>query len=138
MADFYVPSNRVNISIGQVIFLDPDTGSTLDVTSEWESNSCSSGMDLSDASCQFSSSSSDGQICNNALVQLSYLILHSKDTQGTITEASARLIISDIAFSDYAGSSQTQLFGIDFFDDNNAYDGGKTGVPLNRFGNYLL
>lgn len=126
-------SNHVNITIGQVVYVDPADGSATDVTKAWLANDCSSAVDHSNSNCRFSSTASAANTCHNAVSSLRYLVLHGKDAHSTITGLSAQLVVSDVLFSDVGGTAQKQEFGISFFDESNSFDGAKTGSPPNRY-----
>lgn len=102
-----------------------------DVTENWIDNSCGSNVSNTKASCIFGPLAST-EICNNALVSLSYYVLHENDDFGTIKSCSAEVIVSDIAYST-SGSSTMQAFGIQYFNSISAYDAAKTNVPANRY-----
>ena len=132
-ASLALTSNYINISIGQVLYVDPADGSSSDVTAAWLANDCSSAIDHSNSNCRFSSTASAANTCHNALSSLRYLVLHGKDAHSTITGFSAQLVVSDVLFSEAGGTTQKQNFGISFFDELNSFEGAKTGSPPNRY-----
>jgi hypothetical protein len=139
-ANHDVVTNRLNLSLSQISFRDPVTGLLSDITAAWNNNNCSTGMDLSTtmADCVFAASPSVSSTCNNAIQSIEYNVLHNKDIHSSITDISFRVVVTDVSYTEFAGSFQNQNFGIDFFDDAHAYTDASVGIPLNRFAILLL
>lgn len=126
-------SNRIVVSVAEVLYIDPVDGAITDVTDAWVLNSCFTAMGQANSNCHFSDTGSASDTCYNAVVAVHYLILHAKDEYSSITQASARLIVTDMDFSGYGGGYSSQSFSISFFDEPITYDNAKIGTPANRW-----
>ena len=69
--------------------------------------------------CNFGSLT--GDFCANAVVSVSYLIMHEKDSFGTIRNISAEIRVTDVLYSAFDAPTSTQAFAVSFFDDSAAF-----------------
>lgn len=127
-------SDVVGFDIVEVLYQNTVSGELTDITQLWISNECgttaysANGKSLNDSSlrtsnCFFATEPTYSRIlnrstsaCINAVSQVQYTIYHQNTAESEITNATVKLIITDLDIDQYSTSDiyVTQSFGIQF------------------------
>jgi hypothetical protein len=125
--------NLVPVLISRIIYIDPVSGEETDVSSVWELEACASSMHLDgDATTACNFGSLTGDFCSNAVVSVSYQVMHEKDAFGTIRNVSAEIRVTDVLYSSFEASTSNQAFAASFFDDAAAFTAASELQVQNR------
>eukprot|EP00981_Chlorochromonas_danica_P014722 scaffold8708_cov179-Ochromonas_danica.AAC.3 len=115
----------VGVSLSSVIHEDWQTGAQSDITSSFSSSSCtttasSNSTALANDACFFTTTSTSRTllltktaVCVNFIKEVKYTIQHSNAAEGTITNVTAEVVVTDIPF-DSSGLLINQAFGASF------------------------
>lgn len=127
-------SDVVGFDVVEVLYKNSISGELIDITQLWISNECgttaytTNGKSLNDSSlrtsnCFFASEPTHSNVlnrstsaCINAVSKVQYTIYHRNSAESEITNATVKLIITDLEINQYTTSEIyfTQSFGINY------------------------